>query len=176
MFKRFFYLIYLFISLINFRYFSKFIDNNFSKIRVILLKLSGAKIGKNSKIYSGVIVINPQFLTIGENTNIGFNTKIYNYSQVLIGDNVDIGPELYINTSNHTFSNINKPIAYQNRITKDIIIKSNIWIGARVTIILGAKINKDIVIGASSLVNKNLESGYIYAGVPAKKIKKLFMD
>ena len=53
------------------------------------------------------------------------------------------------------------------------MIGSDVWIGARVTVLMGAKINNRVVVGAGSLVNKDLESGYIYAGIPAKKIKKI---
>ena len=58
-------------------------------------------------------------------------------------------------------------------ISKEIKIGSNIWIGARVIILSGVKIDDRVIIGAGSLVNKNLETGYIYAAVPAEKIKKI---
>ena len=47
------------------------------------------------------------------------------------------------------------------------------WIGARVTILSDVKINDRVVIGAGSLVNKNLESGYLYVGTPVLPKKKL---
>ena len=71
-------------------------------------------------------------------------------------------------------SDQNKPLAYQGTISKKIIIGSDIWIGARVTILSDVKINDRVVVGAGSLVNKNLESGYLYVGTPAVRKKKLY--
>ena len=86
---------------------------------------------------------------------------------------MDIGTQFYINTENHKLDNSNLPLTKQGVETKEIMIGSDVWIGARVTVLMGAKINNRVVVGAGSLVNKDLESGYIYAGIPAKKIKKI---
>ena len=64
-------------------------------------------------------------------------------------------------------------MAYQGTISKEIKIGSDIWIGARVTILSGVKVENRVVIGAGSVVTKNLQSNYIYAGVPVNKIKKI---
>lgn len=173
MLKKIIYLIYLLLSLINLRYLSKKLDNILCFLRSFLLKLLGAKIGKNSKILSGVIILKPKNIIIGDNTNIGINSKIYNYSKVFIGNNVDIGPELYINTNNHTFKDPNLPLAYQDYETEDIKIGSNIWIGARVIMLKKTQLENNIVIGAGTLINRKLQSGYLYAGIPAEKKKKL---
>ena len=64
-------------------------------------------------------------------------------------------------------------LAYQGGVSKEVEIGSDIWIGARVTVLSNAKIENRIVVGAGSVVTKHLETGFIYCGVPAKKIKKL---
>lgn len=51
-----------------------------------------------------------------------------------------------------------------------ILIEDNVFVGANSTILAGVRIGSNCVIGAGSLVNKDLESGYIYAGVPTKRI------
>lgn len=51
-----------------------------------------------------------------------------------------------------------------------ILIEDNVFVGANSTILAGVRIGSNCVIGAGSLVNKDLESGYVYAGVPAKQI------
>ena len=55
---------------------------------------------------------------------------------------------------------------------KKIKIGSDIWIGARVTILSDTIIEDRVIIGAGSVINKNLKSGYLYAGVPAKPKKR----
>tara|TARA_Y100001970_G_scaffold293361_1_gene439668 strand:+ start:4858 stop:5286 length:429 start_codon:yes stop_codon:yes gene_type:complete len=138
------------------------------------LSLSGAIIGSQSVVREKCFILEPKNLEIGKNSSIGFYSEIYNSEKIIIGDNVDIGSQLYINTSNHKFDNPKLPISKQGTISKTINIGSNIWMGARVTILAGVKIEDKVIIGAGSLVNKDLESGYIYAGVPARKIKKVF--
>lgn len=55
-----------------------------------------------------------------------------------------------------------------------IVIGKNVWVGANVTILQGVQIADNVIIGAGSVVNKSLlVPGHLYAGVPAKKIKKL---
>ena len=171
--NKFFFLIYVLLSQINFHYKIRFIDIILNKIRMNLLRICGAKIGKNSSIHPNVMLINPQNISLGDNTNIGSNSEIFNYSELIIGDNVDIGTQFYINTNNHIIKDQNKPLAYQGTISKKIVIGSDIWIGARVTILSNVKINDRVVIGAGSLVNRDLESGYLYAGSPAVLKKKL---
>ena len=66
-------------------------------------------------------------------------------------------------------------MAYQGAVINKINIGSDVWIGARVTILSGVEIKKRVVVGAGSVVTSDLESGYVYGGVPAKKIKKLII-
>ena len=54
-----------------------------------------------------------------------------------------------------------------------IIIHDEVWIGANVTILPGVTIGKCTVIGAGSVVSKNLDAFSVYAGVPAKKIRDI---
>ena len=171
--KKFIFLIYALINQINFHFKFRTIDSFFDIIRVNLLRFCGAKIGTNSSVHPNVMILNPQNLVIGNNSNIGSNSEIFNYSKIIIGDNVDIGTQFYINTNNHNTDNPNKPLAYQGAESKKIEIGSDVWIGARVTILSGVKIQNRVVIGACSLVNKNLPSNGVYAGVPATWKRKL---
>ena len=171
--KKIVFLIYAFINLFNFHFNKKKLDIFLNFIRISLLRICGAKIGNNSSIHPQTMILKPDNLVIGENSNIGSNSKIFNYSKVSIGDNVDIGTEFYVNTDNHVADDVSKPLAYQGYSSKEIIIGSDIWIGARVTLLSGIKIENRIVVAAGSVVNKNLESGFMYAGVPASQKKKL---
>lgn len=57
--------------------------------------------------------------------------------------------------------------------SEDVIIKENCYIGVRVTILKGVTINSSSIIAACSLVNKDVASGVVYGGIPAKKINSL---
>ena len=115
-FRKLLFLIFALINLFNFhfkfRLFGNFVDN----IRMLLLKMSGSKIGRQSIIHANVMILNPYNLEVGNNSFIGSNSEIFNYSKISIGDNVDIGTQLYINTDNHLFKNPELPINSQGGI------------------------------------------------------------
>lgn len=167
------FLLFSILNKINLHFKLRFIGNFLDSIRMILLKFAGASIGKNSVVGANVLIINPKNLIIGNNSTIGSNSEIFNYKKVVIGDNVDIGTQFYVNTNNHKIDNPNLPLAYQGTISDEIVIGSDIWIGARVIILFGGKIQNRVVIGAGTIITKELQTGYVYAGTPAKQINKL---
>ena len=173
MVKKIFFLIFSFVNLFNFHFKIRIIGNIFDKIRMKLLVLSGAKIGKNSVIHAGVFILNPNNLIIKENSSIGSDSKIFNYGKFIIGNNVDIGTDFYLNTNNHNFSNINYPISKQGGYQTDVEIKDDVWIGARVTILAKSNIESRVVLAAGTIVCSKLEAGNLYAGIPARKIKSI---
>lgn len=172
--KKICFIIYYFLNLFKLHLILSRISKILDKVRMKFLILSGSSIGTNSIVREKTFILNPKNLEIGNNSSIGFHSEIYNSELFKIGNNVDIGSQLYINTSNHKYDDPNLPLTKQGTVSKKIIIGSNIWIGARVTILAGTIINDNVIIGAGSIVNKSLESGYLYAGVPVRKIKKIY--
>jgi len=122
-------------------------------------------------------VVSSNFQNLGELIEIGNNVAIGAYSSiggsggVTIRDNTIIGQYLSCHPENHLFSNPDKFIREQGTERKPIIIGDNCWIGAKVTILSGVTIGKNVVVGAASLVNKNVPDNCIVAGVPAKIIR-----
>ncbi len=173
--KKIIFLIFALLNQINLHFKLRIIGNYIDQINVFLLKAIGAKIGQNSFVRSNVLILKPENLIIGNNSTIGSNSELFNYAEIIIGDNVDIGTQLYINTNNHKIDDPSRPLAYQGAVINKISIGSDVWIGARVTILSGVEIKKRVVVGAGSVVTSDLESGYVYGGVPAKKIKKLII-
>src|SRR6056300_442330 len=101
---------------------------------------------------------------------IGFNCRIINHSKVEVGDNTEIGENLYVITIDHIWKNPNLPVSKQGMETKQVKIGKGVYIGSNVTILSGVTISDNVVIGACSLVNKDLKPGFLYCGVPAKPI------
>jgi len=112
-------------------------------------------------------------IEIGDFSNIGPNNIIISESKIKIGKYVFTAGQMYmIAGGNHNFERKDIPIWHQPSISKGgIILEDDIWIGASSTILDGVKIGKGAVIGAASLVNKEIKSYTINAGVPAKTIK-----
>ncbi len=137
-------------------------------IRYISAKLFIKKCGKNINIEPNALI--NKNIEIGNNSNIGINAKLM--GRIIIGNDVLMGPDVIMLTSGHKFENINIPIRLQGKTEERcIIIGDDVWIGTRVVILPGVKIGNHAIIGAGSVVTKNVPDFSIVAGVPAKIIK-----
>ena len=141
-------------------------------IRTWLLRQAGARIGSNSIIRARVFVSNASNIHIGERSKVGEFSRLYSFDQVKIGDDVEIGNGFLLYTNEHIFDG-KSAVSKQGSVSKNIIIANDCYIGANVTILGGVTIGERCIVGSCSLVNKSLEGGYIYAGVPAKRIRKI---
>ena len=130
------------------------------------------KIGKNVVLYPNVSFEGDGIIEIGDNVKIGTNTILYASKNggLEIGNNTIIAGNNYIIDSNHSVLK-NYNIMEQKLISSKIIIGNDVWIGTNCSIIMGAKINDGVVIGANSLVNKEINPYMISFGSPAKEIK-----
>lgn len=124
--------------------------------------------GKNIIVDTKVDVINPGNVSLGNNVNLNRYAVIQGSEGcVTIGNDVVISYGARILTA-----------ALRNGPTtgheyKDVVIGNNVWISCNVIILPGVTIPDNVIVGAGAVVSKDLESGFVYAGVPAKKIKKL---
>lgn len=109
--------------------------------------------------------------SIGENSTINQNCHLDNRGGLFIGLNVSISPKSSFITADHLMDSPN----FDGR-NRKIIIKDLVFIGYGSTILGGTILGKGCVISACSLVNKNTEDYWIYAGCPAKKVKERIKD
>jgi acetyltransferase-like isoleucine patch superfamily enzyme len=111
-------------------------------------------------------------LNIGKNCAIGDFSHITAVGEVIIEDNVLIANKVYISDNIHTFEDVNRPIINQKvQFKKTVRIKEGAWLGENVCLI-GASIGKNTVIGANSVVTKDIPDFSLAVGSPAKVIKK----
>ena len=115
-------------------------------------------------------------LIIGKNVGISATALVAHLS-ITIGNNAKIGGGVCIyDTDFHSLNSKNrltKNIDQDNEIKKAVFIDENAFIGAHSTILKGVSIGKNSVIGACSVVTKNVPDNEIWAGNPARFIKKL---
>lgn len=150
-----------------------FSDSRFSfgskRVRAFCGKLLLNHCGKNVNIEKGA-----QFSTevsLGDNSGIGVNATISSY--VTIGNNVMMGPECLIYTANHTMQRRDIPMRLQgHEQARPVVIGNDVWIGGRVIILPGVHIGDGAVIGAGSVVTKDVPPYAIVGGNPAKVIKE----
>jgi acetyltransferase-like isoleucine patch superfamily enzyme len=94
-------------------------------------------------------------------------------ARVIIEDDVMLGPNVYFYVNDHKFERRDIPLSEQGYYpSEDIIVQNGAWIGANSTILCGVNIGRNSVIGAGSVVTKDVPDFTIVAGVPAKKIKE----
>lgn len=129
-------------------------------------------IGKRSVIEDFACINNAVGeIQIGNNTRIGLHNTII--GPVHIGSQVNLAQGVVISGLNHNYQNTNKPISEQGVYTSLITISDDVYIGANAIIAAGVTIGKHCVIGAGSVVTKNIPDYSVAVGNPAKVIKTL---
>lgn len=135
--------------------------------RRFLLRLFGAKVGKGVLVRNSARFTYPWKVTIGENSWIGDDCVFYSLGNITIGSNVSIAHRDYFCTGFHDIHSISFDIH-----SKPIIIEDECWIPNDVFVGPGVTIGKGCVIGARSSVFKDMPSGMVCYGTPAKPIKE----
>lgn len=118
--------------------------------------------------------------TIGKNVFINFNVTVQDDAEVTIGDGCDFGPNVTIVTPVHPMladerramlneAGETRRLCY----ARPVHIGKNCWICANVTILPGVTIGDDCVIGAGSVVTRDIPAGSFAAGNPARVIRRL---
>ena len=107
---------------------------------------------------------------IGERSIIGIGNVII--GPVDIGNDVMLAQNIVISGLNHEYADISRPPKNQGVSKKLIKIADNVWIGANSVITAGVSIGKHSVIGAGSIVTKDIPEYTVAAGNPAKIIKR----
>ena len=150
-------------------------------LKLFKSKISKVSLGKNCKIIEPVniygckiansVFVGP-FVEIQKNSNIGNNTRIQSHS--FICEKVSIGNRCFISHGTMFVNDLFKSgkINRNSKKYKKTMIGNNVIIGSNSTI-LPVKISDNIVVGAGSVVTKNLTVKGIYAGNPAKLIRRL---
>ena len=142
-----------------------------SKGNLKKLKQIFGTFGKNLIIEKGFYCDYGDKISFGERVYLNINCLMLDGGKISLGDDVLIGPNVQILTVNH-------PVSPEGRLTKislaqDISINNNVWIGAGAIILPGVDIGEGSVVGAGSVVTKDIDAFSLYVGNPAKKIRKL---
>jgi acetyltransferase-like isoleucine patch superfamily enzyme len=136
-----------------------------------LLAERGLRIAKSAEIVltSTLCCERSGQIEIGENSLINDLCSITAYGcNIRIGNGVLVGPGTIMHTSSHRFDKTEIPIWKQGSIVRPIVIEDDVWIGANCTVLGGVKIGAHSVIGANSLVNRDIPQYSVAFGVPCK--------
>lgn len=107
---------------------------------------------------------------IGNHTMIGIGSVVI--GPVKIGHNVMLAQHIVVSGLNHGYEDVSLPPSRQKEIRKQIVISDDVWIGANSVITAGVRIGKHVVIGAGSVVTKDVPDFCVAVGNPARIVKK----
>ena len=110
-------------------------------------------------------------ISVGDNFYTNTNVCILDCAKVTIGNNVWIGPNVGIYTPEHAFDNEERTKGYEHALPVEI--GDNVWICGGVSIVGGVKIGSNSIIGAGSVVVKDVPSNVLVAGNPARIIREI---
>ena len=146
--------------------------SDFEKISRIVKEL----LGKSENAF-----INPPFycdygshIEVGKNFFANYNCTIIDVAKVTIGDNCQMAPNVAIYTAGHPLHPVSRNSLYEYGIS--VTIGDNVWIGGNTVILPGVHIGSNTVIGAGSVVTKDIPDWVVAAGNPCRVIKKITDD
>jgi acetyltransferase-like isoleucine patch superfamily enzyme len=168
-------------------------------------KLIFGEYGRNVYIFPGGRIVRPRFVSIGDNVRIGKNTDIYvhpksrdskefilkignnvhigNYNiigarnSVVLEENALLGPGVIIVDHSHQYENVEVPVKLQG-VTEGgpVRIERDCWIGANVFVLPNVTIGRHAVVGANSVVNRDIPPFSVAVGAPVRVVKRYRFD
>ena len=171
----------------------------FERLRACRHRLSGVSIGKRCSFQQGVDFLYgwrvsfgsdcivdafAQFkcptsvdagtrynVRIADHVFIGRNVIIDANLSVSVGKNTFVAPNCFITDTNHCFADPGKPVRQQGCSYRPVAIGDDVWIGAHTVVVAGVRIGDGSVVAANSTVTREVPSGAIVAGSPARIVK-----
>lgn len=139
------------------------------QVRNTLSELMGFEIDESTTIKLPFYTDFGKFTRIGKKVFVNFGCSFMDRGGITIEDHVLVGPNVSLITENHTMN----PADRDTITSKEIIIKSYVWIGAGATILPGVTIGENSIIAAGAVVTSDVAPNTIVGGVPAKFIKNI---
>jgi putative colanic acid biosynthesis acetyltransferase WcaF len=138
-----------------------------SSLKVVLLRLFGAKVGAGVVIKPGVNIKYPWRLSVGNYCWIGEDVWIDNLDQVTIGNNVCISQGALLLCGNHDYKKSTFDL-----MTGSINIEDGAWVGAKSVVCPGVVLRTHAILTVGSVASSSLDAYGIYRGNPAVKVRE----
>lgn len=138
--------------------------------RRTLLRWFGATIGNGSLIAPSCFVWAPWNLEMGEFSVLGDKVDCYTMDKIRIGSKVAVSQRSFLCTGTHDVSSLLRPL-----VTSPIIIRDHCWVAAECLVMPGVTIGDGAVIGARSLVTRDMPAWTISAGQPCRPLRERVM-
>jgi putative colanic acid biosynthesis acetyltransferase WcaF len=149
-----------------------FINNSLqpsTQIRVSLLRLFGAKIGRHTLIRN-IHVKFPWNLEIGDRCWLGEGVWLHNQDKLTIGADSVISQQSFVTTGSHDVTET------MDLVTRPVWIGQGVWVTSRCIVLPGVKIGDNAVLTPGSVANKSLAGAGVYGGNPARFLRPRWAD
>jgi len=149
-------------------------EGRFPRLNAYVFKMSGVRIGWNSVVYSSVSISRLVNVSIGSNSFVGSSCVFTGgaHSNIRIGNCCDISNCIHFITGSHQIDSTGLRMAGRGY-AADIIVEDGCWIGYGALILPGVTIGKNSIIGAGSVVARDIPNGVVAAGNPCRVIREL---
>lgn len=165
-------------ELVELRSLAKVTCDNYNRIALLnsdkaldILKKFLGRVGDNIEILPNFWCDYGFNICVGKKFFANHNMVILDCAPVEFGDNVLVGPNCSFYTAIHPFDVEKRNAGIE--LAKPIKVGNNVWFGGNVTVLPGVTIDDNCVIGAGSIVTKDVKAGSIVAGNPAKIIREI---
>jgi putative colanic acid biosynthesis acetyltransferase WcaF len=134
--------------------------------RALLLRMFGARLGRNCRIYPRVRIWAPWNLECEDVVAIADDAIVYNPAPVRLGSHSIVSEQAYLCGATHDYTDPRFPM-----VSAPIVIGAYGWICARAAVQMGVTVGEGAILGLGSIATADLDPWSIYAGIPARKLK-----
>jgi acetyltransferase-like isoleucine patch superfamily enzyme len=139
-------------------------------IRTRLYSIRFGSFGKDSKVLGRIKVYSPENILLGQGCSLNEGVILNARTKISIGNDVHISPGVIINTGALDYAKKGKD---RKHLSKPVSIEDGVWIGSGAIINPGVTIYQNSVIGAGSVVTKDIPANSVAVGAPARIIKEI---
>lgn len=119
------------------------------------------------------LTVRPQGLVIGDRCVVGARCTFTAHESIVVGDDVWFGQGVFVSDASHGYTDPDTPIGQQLGEHQPISIGSGSWIGHAAVILPGARIGRNVVVGAGSVVRGEVPDHSVVVGVPGRVVRRL---
>ena len=138
--------------------------------RSFLLRLFGAKVGRETHIYNSATIYMPWNFEIGDQSSVGEHAYIYNLGPITIGNRTTISQRAHLCAGTHDFTDPALPL-----LKPPIVVKDQAWVCTDAFVGPGVTVGEGAIVGARAVVMKDVEPWDIVAGNPVRVVRKRIM-
>jgi acetyltransferase-like isoleucine patch superfamily enzyme len=139
------------------------------EVRELLTRLFGRRIDESVTLFPPFTADFGRNTSLGKRVFINSGCRFQDQGGITIGDDCLIGHNAVIATLQHDI----RPSRRSDLLPSPVVIGSNVWLGANVTVLPGVTIGDDAVIGAGSVVTRDIPAGSIAVGSPARVVRNV---